>query len=391
LDYDYRNSFSQDFPPIPGLPPITADTGVDLQQHQDSYNSELQHLYHGSAFRLVSGVGYYSGDSKIDTNASTAFAPPVFPNSTVFTATDYNLDQKGAYSYASIPLDENFLVTAGASYDDLSWNQTDKSTANGVPQPDTKSHIGVQKLNPKLGISWQATKTSTLRAAAFRTITRSLSNSQTIEPTQVSGFNQFYDDPVGTKAKVYGLAVDQVFYTDLSGGVEYRWRNTQVPLIDGNPDEVNWDEQFGRAYLYWTPTQRVAASAEYQYEDFKRDQAFTGEFQANRVQTQRVPLTVNYFHPSGFFSRLRTTYYNQQGEFSTAGPVFVPDAPTEDKNDQFWLVDASVGYRLPKRYGFISAGVSNLFNEKFNFVDTDPYDPQIVPERFFFTRLTLSF
>jgi len=135
----------------------------------------------------------------------------------------------------------------------------------------------------------------------------------------------------------------------------------------------------------------VAASAEYQYEDFKREQAFTGEFQANRVQTQRVPLTVNYFHPSGFFSRLRTTYYNQQGEFSTAGPVFIPNAPTEDKNDQFWLVDTSVGYRLPKRYGFITAGVSNLFDKNFKFVDTDPFNPQVYPERFFFTRLTLSF
>jgi outer membrane receptor for ferrienterochelin and colicin len=65
--------------------------------------------------------------------------------------------------------------------------------------------------------------------------------------------------------------------------------------------------------------------------------------------------------------------------------------PTTDKNDQFWLVDTSVGYRLPKRYGFISAGVANLFDEKFKFVDTDPFNPRITPERFFFTRLTLSF
>ncbi len=28
---------------------------------------------------------------------------------------------------------------------------------------------------------------------------------------------------------------------------------------------------------------------------------------------------------------------------------------------------------------------------KFKFVDTDPFNPRIYPERFFFTRLTLSF
>ena len=101
-------------------------------------------------------------------------------------------------------------------------------------------------------------------------------------------------------------------------------------------------------------------------------------------------VTVSYFHPIGLFTRLRTTYIDQEGEF-TSGPGFLSNVPTTDKNDQFWLVDASVGYRLPKRYGFISAGVSNLFDEKFNFVDTDPFNPQIIPDRFFFTRLTLSF
>jgi tetratricopeptide (TPR) repeat protein len=373
------------------LPPITANSGLDIEEHKDGSTTEIQYLYHGAFFRLISGAGYYNADGRQPSNVTTTFEPPILPPSNVVSNRDLKQNQKNAYSYANIPIGDTVLVTAGTSYDDLSMDQTSENTANGVPLPTTKSHLGAKKLNPKLGLTWQATKTTTLRAAAFRTITRSLSSSQTIEPTQVAGFNQFYDDPFGTEAKVYGLAADQVFSADLSGGAEYRWRNTQVPLIDGNPDEVNWDEQFGRAYLYWTPSQRVAASVEYQYEDFKREQAFTGEFQANRVQTQRVPLTVNYFHPSGFFSRLRTTYYNQQGEFSTAGPAFVPNASTEDKNDQFWLVDTSVGYRLPKRYGFISAGVSNLFNEKFNFVDTDPYDPQIVPERFFFTRLTLSF
>ena len=120
------------------------------------------------------------------------------------------------------------------------------------------------------------------------------------------------------------------------------------------------------------------------------NQSFTGELPATQVHTQRVPLTLNYFDPIGYFARLRTTYVDQEGEF-TSGSGLATNAPTTDENDQFWLVDASVGYRLPKRYGFISAGVSNLFDKKFNFVDTDPFDPQIVPDRFFFTRLTLSF
>jgi len=389
-DFNYSDSVSQDLPPIPGLPLITSDSDVDVEQHEDNYTTELQHLYHGSMFSLTSGAGYFSADVNQHTTLDTTFAPPVFPATNNIDNRDQNQKHKNAYSYANIPY-ETLLVTLGASYDDISVNQTSKITSGGMALPSVKSHIGLQKLNPKLGLTWQVKKATTLRAAAFRTITRSLTSNQTIEPTQVAGFNQFYDDQIGTKAVNYGLAADQVFTDDLSGGMEYRWRNTQVPLIDGDPDNVKWDEDFGRAYLYWTPTQRIAASAEYQYEDFKQDSAFTGEFQATRIQTQRVPLTASYFHPLGFFARVRTTYYDQQGKFNTNETGFLQNQPTEDKNDQFWLVDASVGYRLPKRYGFISVGVSNLFDENFKFVDTDPFNPRIYPERFFFSRLTLAF
>jgi outer membrane receptor for ferrienterochelin and colicin len=156
-------------------------------------------------------------------------------------------------------------------------------------------------------------------------------------------------------------------------------------------DEIEWDERFGRAYLYWTPLLRIAASAEYQYERFKREDAFTGEFQATRVRTHKLPLTLNYFHPRGWIGRIRTTYVNQEGDFTTAGPGFLPGVSTEDKNDTFWLVDASLGYRLPRRRGLVSLGVANLFDEDFKFVDTDPFNPRVYPERFVFGRITLSF
>jgi outer membrane receptor protein involved in Fe transport len=262
----------------------------------------------------------------------------------------------------------------------------------GMSLPPTRGQksIATRKLNPKAGITWRVRPGTTLRAAGFRTIGRYLVSSQTVEPTQVAGFNQFYDEPPGTKAILYGLAADQVFTADLSAGLAYSWRDTEVPLIDDGK-EVDWDERFGRAYLYWTPTARIATSAEYQYERFKRKDAFTGEFQATKIQTHKVPLGINYFHPDGFIGRLRTTYINQEGDFSTAGPGFLEDIPTEDKSDSFWLVDASVGYRLPKRYGIVSVGVSNLLDKNFNYVDTDPFNPTIYPERFYFGRVTLSF
>ena len=394
-DNDVQTAIPQTLPPIG-----TLLTSLDAESSIDhGYTTEIQHLYQASAFKLVSGAGYSTSDGNLKSTADFTWTPPspLVPDTGVFSNSDQNMDHKNTYVYANIPYGKTLSVTAGASYVDLSFDQDIKTTTTliGLPIPPTttskSADFSLNKFNPKLGLTWQVLENTTLRAAAFQTVSRDWSTTQTIEPTQVAGFNQFYNDAFGTKSTTYGLALDQVFTADLAAGVEYSWREITTPYqVPQGYDTANWNTDVGRAYLYWTPARRVAASAEYLYEDFKRDQVFTGEFPATRVQTQRVPLTINYFHPLGFFTRLRTTYIDQQGEF-TSGPGLTTNSPTTDKNDQFWLVDASIGYRLPKRYGFISAGVSNLFDEKFNFVDTDPFNPQVIPDRFFFTRLTLSF
>ena len=99
---------------------------------------------------------------------------------------------------------------------------TSTTTIIGLPLPPTTSStsadFSLNKFNPKLGLTWQALENTTLRAAAFQTVARNWSTSQTIEPTQVAGFNQFYNDAFGTKSTNYGLALDQVFTADLAAG-----------------------------------------------------------------------------------------------------------------------------------------------------------------------------
>ena len=58
-----------------------------------------------------------------------------------------------------------------------------------------------------------------MRAAAFRVLKRTLITDQTLEPTQVAGFNQFFDDLNGTEAWRYGGAIDQKFTDTIFGGV----------------------------------------------------------------------------------------------------------------------------------------------------------------------------
>ena len=60
-------------------------------------------------------------------------------------------------------------------------------------------------------------------------------------------------------------------------------------------------------------------------------------------------------------------------------------------SDEFWVVDAEVGYRLPRRYGLVALGVRNLLDEDFNFQETDPTQPTLERGRTLFASFTLAF
>jgi TonB dependent receptor len=215
-----------------------------------------------------------------------------------------------------------------------------------------------------------------------------LISDQTIEPTQVGGFNQFFDDPNGTESWRYGIGIDHKFSALLYGGAEFSKRNLEVPFLNPSTRQIgraDWEEDLGRAYLYWTPHPWLALSTEYQYERFSRAAPAFGVEQIARVWTHRVPFGISFFHPSGFRTRLRATYVDQDGEFVGVGGEITPG------DERFAVVDAFLGYRLPRRLGLITLGVRNLFNQRFNFQDTDPANPAIVPERLIFGRLTLAF
>jgi outer membrane receptor protein involved in Fe transport len=254
----------------------------------------------------------------------------------------------------------------------------------------TDDQVDTDQFNPKFGITWSPVPNTTLRGAVFRVLKRTLITNQTLEPTQVAGFNQFFDDATATKSWLYGGAIDQKFSESIYGGAGFTYRDLTVPFLKDIPaggilqlEKADWEEKVARAYLLWTPRKWLALSGEYLYERFEREKLTSG---ARDVKTHYVPLGIKFFHPSGFSAFLKGTYVDQKGSFERlfrAG-VFEPG------EDNFWVADAAINYRLPKRCGFITVGATNLFDKKFQYFDTDPANASIKPERFFFAKITLA-
>src|SRR5690606_29779421 len=152
--------------------------------------------------------------------------------------------QGNAYVYSDWAVRDDLILSFGLSANRLDGAFVDRRT-----------------LNPKFGLTWSPFDGTTIRAAAFKVTARTLVADQTIEPTQVAGFNQFFDDVEGTVSWRYGIGADQDFQAltgiPLFGGVEVSWRDLEVPSFVPIPvpsvTEQDFNEFLGRAYLYWTP------------------------------------------------------------------------------------------------------------------------------------------
>jgi outer membrane receptor protein involved in Fe transport len=243
-----------------------------------------------------------------------------------------------------------------------------------------------EQVNPKLGVTWNPLPATTVRGAVFRTFERLLITDQTLEPTQVAGFNQFFDDGNATDAWRYGVGIDQKVSEQVYAGAEITRRTLDVPFSGSDPGVArlaNWKEELGRAHFYWTPTSWLAFNGEYQYEHLEREgQANEGIIEAH---THRFPVAIGVFHPLGFRGRLQATVVDQSGTFGD------PAVQVTHGDERFWILDASIGYRLPKRWGVITVDGRNLLDKRFRFQDTDPANPQIQPERLIVVRLIVAY
>lgn len=369
--YQHRSTSSQDRP-------NEFITLIDEQfPDQQALSGEIQHLFRSNFVNLTSGIGYFDINAKRE--QTLEFLPELsFLNQQTTTSED--AQHLNLYLYSYLNLLKNVTFTLGGSGDIF---RTDSTTTNARDQ-----------FNPKFGVSWNILPNTTFRAAAFRAMKRTLITDQTLEPTQVAGFNQFYDDINTTDSWRYGGAIDQKFSSTVFGGVEFSMRELNIPfqLIDvetgaSQTNRGNGDEYLGRAYLFWTPHQWVAFNAEYQYEQFKNDAEVAFDYE--KLTTDRVSLGVNLFHHSGLSASLKGSYFDQNGDFIQRGL-----ACCEYGEDNFWVVDAAVSYRLPKRYGFIKVGANNVLDQNFNYFDTSRgvtnRNPLIIPDRVVFGSITLA-
>lgn len=341
-------------------------TDFDIRENYGGWQGETQWIYRRQHVGMQAGFGAYTVDQTFRLRADKgAFA----------VDSNGDIDQYNGYVYGHVSIPDDVTWTVGLGFDSYSDEGQD-----------------LDLVSPKLGVQWQVADGLRLRAAVARFLRPALVAEQTLQPTQVAGFNQFYDDNFGTKSWLYGIGLDARLTPRLYAGVEATRRNLdEISFTDGDRRTEDVHESAARGYLYWALHEEWALTGEVRYDVYEYDE---GSFdKPDEVRTFSTPIGVRYFNPNGLFAGAGVSWVSQ--DVQRSGGSSFPDG-----DDSFYLVDAGVGYRFPHRRGLISVGVRNLLDRDFKYQDDSfrfggerdepPLNP-LIPERTIVGRIVLSF
>ncbi|MEL6264372.1 MAG: TonB-dependent receptor [Pseudomonadota bacterium] len=311
------------------------------------------------------------------------FFPGIFD-----TPADREVDQASVYAYATLNPAPWAQLTLGLSYD-----SADSSLVN---EPSfispTDRIVQRDQINPKLGLRLTPLPNLQLRAALTRTLKQTFTADQTLEPVTVAGFPQFFDDFDQTDAWMTAVGVDYRLLDNVWAGFEYVRRDLDIPtaviLPDGTSgiDDVDGEDRTIRGFVNATLGRRVALSAG--FERIRGTSEVSGV--PPELRTWLVPVSASWFHPSGFFVFGEAVGFDQDGEEGFGAPAIASVSETGV------VLNAAVGYRLPRSRGQISLEVNNLLDRDFDFQNpllnsARPTTRPLAEELSVIGRVTLTF
>ncbi|MDB6023455.1 MAG: hypothetical protein JWQ04_3312, partial [Pedosphaera sp.] len=362
---------------------VTPPLPFSITSELVAYTAELQQIFQTDSQTLILGGRYQTGD--LNNNSSLTdplqLVPPAFTPLGINQTVSPSLNRANAYGYYSYQVAKPLLLTAGLSYDHLEYPRNDELA------PVTSEQQSKDQISPKAGFRWTPFEKTTFRGAWTRSLGGVFyDTSVRLEPTEIAGFNQAFRSILpesvaglvpGSRFETFDLAYDQELPTRT-------YISVQAELLKSSGSQ-------GQGFLthsgpFATLTAQLDDRFDYSDESLSIiiNQLLSDEFAVGmtyRVDvatlTDQVPgipvgplsaayspsanLTVRgtlhqahfyalFNHPCGFFSKVEAVWY---GQSNTGYAVNLP-------GDDFMLVNAFAGYRLPRRHAEFQLGVLNI-------------------------------
>lgn len=350
------------------------------------YSVDLQQIWQTEKQTMVIGGRYQTGSSQ-STNYLEQ-SPGLGPIPIGIVNTD--LWRWSFYGYEQLQLLDSLQATFGVAYDKLHF------PANIDTSPVSRQESERDLISPKAGLVWTACPDTHVRAAYTRSLGGFLfDNGLRLEPSQVSGFNQAFRSLIpesavglvpGTKFETLSLGLDhKLKKTGTYFGLEAEWLRSSgnraigvlTNAVAGGPfsnipslaSSTRQSLQFDEQTLLFTVNQLLAdewalgaryrisyADLQGRFIDVAPATLGVGPLnQNNQALLHQLNLYVNYNHRCGFYSSLQTVWSSQANYgYSGAAP-----------GDDFWQVNAFIGYRFLRRHAEAQIGVLNLTDQNY--------------------------
>ena len=349
---------------------------------------EVQSVFRmGKKMSWIVGAGGFDGSVELESGGTEISEDDTFIN---------------GYAYVRFGDLGPFEVTVGGSVDHV-------NAPSGLLVLENSRFIQAEiafeetKFNPKLGVSVYLPSKTVLRAAGYYHTAPSIGRIQSLEPTQVAGFNQFFDEAGGTRSLSYGFGVDQEFTSHLFGGLSVLRRDLNIPYASCSTPDPNFNcfsqtvdviahqdstDDYWSAYVNAALGKFVAAGVEYTQEQFDFEVGFTTSPTPFKdfIEREKLKPQVRLFLPSGFFAAASGTHYDEHvhqfDDFASSARTTV--------ESKFWIADLLVGYKFPKRYGSVILEARNLGDREFGFYDR-ALEETVIPARTIALRVNFTY
>ena len=269
---------------------------------------------------------------------------------------------------ATVKATDSVSLNVGADYSHVGFAARQEA-------PFVDEDLYNAKLTPQGGIVYRPGNFLLARVGYGQNLGRSsFSSLASVEPTLIGGISQRYQDiNPGVIAENFGGGLDLQPWRSTYIGAEWvrRWLDDpRVPAVYNadvdfanstvttdveysDRDSVSVQQDLLSAYIYQIVTEKFVLGNDYRYVSNT-----VGSPDDSFLKNHRNRAFGRYFFTNMFFAQAGASYlYQDRTGYELDG---VPNG-----SDAGWLFDAAIGYRLPTRHGFITAGVNNIFGRDF--------------------------
>lgn len=324
---------------------------------KDASNAEIQWHFADLPGHVIAGADF----GKIENDSVyrlTSFDPEMLIESPTNSTDRY----KAGYAYWTVSPISALELTAGLTYAELDAESLDDKLSGW---------------QPKLSMYYQFNDRFDFRTAYFQSLKRPISIEQTIEPTQLSGFNQFTDETDGIESENYAARLDLNAGSGHYFGAEALFRKSDILSDLSGDSSPEVEDKIAQIFWNWA-TNPWAVSFAYQHEnsEYTIQPNIVITNLPTRLTTRSTPLQLKWIHHTGLSLATTATYFHQKMD------TFQENSLTTD----FTLLDLVATYTFLQRQVEVELRCNNLFDKGFryqstNLLDSTPRTSPFFPER----------